>query len=218
MTEIPTSTCECCGHVAPSATFTIYGSAGASSLLCAECFNEEAALVMGVPVPDPAEFEPLTLRVGGRRHTFLFHVYLNPGGLGIRAREHDPVDPEGGYEFAVLVPATTPSKMAYDKLVKKIRKGIQTRSLTTDRSRLKEDRAVGRFGHENLVIDGREVTWDQFREILNCYEGWQFRLEVLDPSDDPYGDDSKKQTRSEPTGESRFSSEGLGRLLPSSFH
>jgi hypothetical protein len=123
---------------------------------------------MDVPIPDPAEFAPLTVSVGARRHTFVFHVYLNPGGLGIRAREHDPRDPEGGYEFAVLVPASTPSKVAYETLVKKIRKGIRTKSLTSDGSRLKEDLAVGRFGYESLVIDGREVTWDEFRQILNC--------------------------------------------------
>ena len=219
MTKIPTSTCKHCGHTASSASFTTLSSAGSSSLLCGKCFNKAVAQAMEVPVPDPAEFAPLTVSVGARRHTFVFHVYLNPGGLGIGAREHEPRDPEGGFEFEVLVPAIIPSKLAYEMLVKKIKKGIRTKSLTSDGSRLKEHVAVGRFRYESLVIDGGEVTWDEFRQILNCYEGWQFRLEVLDPSDDPYRDSLSQQTEPESSDNSTFSTNSsLGRLPPSSFH
>ena len=35
-----------------------------------------------------------------------------------------------------------------------------------------------------LVIDGREVSWDQFGQMLMTFEGWQFKLEIKDPSDE----------------------------------
>ena len=35
-----------------------------------------------------------------------------------------------------------------------------------------------------LVIDGREVTWEHFGRMLMSFEGWQFRLEIHDRSDE----------------------------------
>jgi hypothetical protein len=35
-----------------------------------------------------------------------------------------------------------------------------------------------------LVIDGRRVEWNDFGATLMAFEGWQFRLELLDPSDE----------------------------------
>jgi hypothetical protein len=34
-----------------------------------------------------------------------------------------------------------------------------------------------------LVIDGREVSWEEFGRMLAAFEGWQFRMEIVDPSD-----------------------------------
>jgi hypothetical protein len=35
-----------------------------------------------------------------------------------------------------------------------------------------------------LVIDGREVSWEDFGQMLMTFEGWQFRLEIGDRSDE----------------------------------
>ena len=35
-----------------------------------------------------------------------------------------------------------------------------------------------------LVIDGRDVSWDQFGRMLMSFEGWQFRLAIRDRSED----------------------------------
>jgi len=35
-----------------------------------------------------------------------------------------------------------------------------------------------------LVIDGREVSWEQFGEMLMTFEGFQFKLQIVDSSDD----------------------------------
>jgi hypothetical protein len=34
------------------------------------------------------------------------------------------------------------------------------------------------------VIDGRELTWDDFGRLLSSYEGWQFKLEIRDRTDE----------------------------------
>jgi len=35
-----------------------------------------------------------------------------------------------------------------------------------------------------VIIDGRRVEWDDFGAMLLAFEGWRFRLEMLDPSDE----------------------------------
>jgi hypothetical protein len=32
------------------------------------------------------------------------------------------------------------------------------------------------------VIDGHEITWEQFGRMLMSFEGWQFKLEIHDRS------------------------------------
>lgn len=35
-----------------------------------------------------------------------------------------------------------------------------------------------------LVIDGREISWNDFGLMLSAFEGWQFKLEIVDRSDE----------------------------------
>jgi hypothetical protein len=36
-----------------------------------------------------------------------------------------------------------------------------------------------------VVIDGREISWEQFGRMLMTFEGWQFKLQILDRSEEP---------------------------------
>ena len=42
----------------------------------------------------------------------------------------------------------------------------------------------GRRRVPQLVIDGREVSWDEFGRMLMSFEGWQFRLAIRDRSEE----------------------------------
>jgi hypothetical protein len=35
-----------------------------------------------------------------------------------------------------------------------------------------------------LVIDGREVSWEEFGRMLMTFEGWQSRMEIRDRSEE----------------------------------
>jgi hypothetical protein len=35
-----------------------------------------------------------------------------------------------------------------------------------------------------VVIDGRRVDWTDFGAMLMAFEGWQFRVDLVDPSDE----------------------------------
>lgn len=36
-----------------------------------------------------------------------------------------------------------------------------------------------------MVIDGREFSWEEFGRMLLTHEGWQFKLEIVDSSQEP---------------------------------
>jgi hypothetical protein len=41
------------------------------------------------------------------------------------------------------------------------------------------------YGHPPLiVIDGKEITWKDFGQMLKAYEGFKFKLEIFDRSED----------------------------------
>ena len=35
-----------------------------------------------------------------------------------------------------------------------------------------------------IVIDGKEISWNEFGQMLMTYEGFNFKLEIFDRSDD----------------------------------
>ena len=35
-----------------------------------------------------------------------------------------------------------------------------------------------------VVVDGQEISWEDFGRMISAFEGWQFRLEILDRSDE----------------------------------
>ena len=51
------------------------------------------------------------------------------------------------------------------------------------RGTIKWDEAQG--GQVPLaIIDGREIKWDELGRMLMTYEGWQFKLEIRDKSEE----------------------------------
>ena len=43
----------------------------------------------------------------------------------------------------------------------------------------------GDYGHPPLiVIDGKEIRWDEFGRMLMTYEGFHFKLEIFDRSEE----------------------------------
>ena len=52
-----------------------------------------------------------------------------------------------------------------------VRGQIDSDQSTTDRTPL-------------IVVDGREISWEQFGQMLMTFEGSQFKMEILDPSDE----------------------------------
>jgi hypothetical protein len=119
----------------------------------------------------------------GRQREFSIECHFNGIGFTIRAREK--ASPDSGYEFAVY--SETSWSNALRRLRAKIRRELATRYLTRSHGypRLLDDRMKGRvtFDSEHgvgLVVDGTELTLDEFAQLLSTYEGWEFELNIVD--------------------------------------
>jgi hypothetical protein len=115
----------------------------------------------------------------GKRREFALELLETGSGYFVRATEH--VSGNDGYAFAAH--SETDPYLALGRLRRRIHKELATRYLTEDdhHLRLGHDVAVGHISYEGIVVDGRYLSFDDFAAILASYEGWQFKLEIVDP-------------------------------------
>ncbi|MGH8210323.1 MAG: DUF7713 domain-containing protein [Steroidobacteraceae bacterium] len=163
--------------------------------LCGRCFNEEVAR-LGELNFEHVQFEPVEMMdAAGEPHRFQFCVRLHGEHVALEAFELKNGAP-GGYTFEILGDPECDLFALMAQLIERMRRALTRRHLERDegaaRLRIADFLVRGRIewdenedGHfPLLVIDGREVTWEQFGQMLMSYEGWQFKLEIKDPSDE----------------------------------
>ena len=195
---IMTCICQECQNEKRDLGFTSinFGDGKLPKIFCQTCFNKYAAEKMGVPVPNPAEFPPIKLfDCIGKEHTFYFEVRLSTG-LGMIASEIDNENNPYGYEFSILKHPSTPSTEVYSQLLEKIKRGLSVRYLRSsdydefypNRLYIKDDAIIGRIEQKEdtpmVVIDGKEYTWEDLGKFVSSHEGFNFRLECIDPYED----------------------------------
>ena len=190
--EIP---CEQCGTLTPSYDLVTTGSiATGYRQLCSACFNREVAEMVGWEGFEHTRFAPVTLNDRqGAAHEFHFRSFLCGTGLVLEAFELVDGQP-GGYHFSVLGDPEADPLARLAQLIDKMRQALAVQHLNEDDYGLRiADLCVrGRIecGEDGpgeppcLVIDGRELTWDDFGRLLSSYEGWQFKLEIRDRTDE----------------------------------
>jgi len=155
--------------------------------LCSRCFNEEVAR-SGQLAFEHIGFEPVDMSdaAGIKRR---FHFLLRHLGDRVALEAFEVQGGErGGYEFQILDDAEVDLFELIARLVERMRRALALRHLVDDGSHLSiADMSVrGRVNCDPasdyrvpvLVIDGREVSWEQFGQMLMAFEGWQFKLEI----------------------------------------
>ncbi len=163
--------------------------------LCGQCFNAESAKLGGLDKFEHLNFEPVRIfDCEGQAHDFHFRTHLFLPGVALNAFELRDGEP-AGYEFQIIGDPEDDLFALFGRLVEKIRRALSIRHLKSGslglqiadqvvRGRIKwDEEGDGRV--PLLVIDGAEIPWDQFGRMLMSFTGWQFRLEVLDKSDEP---------------------------------
>ena len=140
-------------------------------------------------------FAPLRLRdADDNDHEFHFRSLLLVGQLSLEAFELATDDEPTGYRFQILGEAGSEPFALLGQLIQKMKRALSMKHLQADAGRLQiaEMTVRGRLesnGDEGasqpcVIIDGRRIEWEDLGAMLLAFEGWQFRLEMLDPSDE----------------------------------
>jgi len=188
--------CHTCGRAIAGVESVHYGSIDSGYRdLCNRCFNEEVAEKGEIDFSH-VQFEPLDVPDAvGASHRFHFEVRLLGDKVSLEAFELVAGGP-GGYEFQVLGDAEADLFELMGQMVPRIRRLLSQQHLKTDthipglhiadflvRGRITwDDNEDGRL--PMLVIDGKEISWNHFGRMMMSFEGWQFRLEIKDRSEE----------------------------------
>lgn len=188
--------CHTCGRAIAGFESVRYGSIETGYRdLCNRCFNEEVARVGEIDFAH-VQFEPLDIPdAAGTVHRFHFEVRLLGDRVSLQAFELVNGDP-GGYEFQVLDDAEADLFDLMGRMIPRIRRLLARQHLRTDDYmpglHIADLMVRGRITSESnefarlpvLVIDGKEISWVQFGRMVMGFEGWQFRLELKDRSEE----------------------------------
>jgi hypothetical protein len=162
--------------------------------LCSRCFNTEIAQLSGLNSFEHLDLKPVRLTDGaGKEHEFHFRTHLFGTGVALDAFEVRGGHP-AGYQFQIIGEPQEDLLVLLRRLIKKIRRGLSRKHLKHEKYGVQiADRVLcgtiewdeAQDGSVPLLnIDGREVTWTEFGRMLMSFEGWQFKLEIRNKSEE----------------------------------
>jgi hypothetical protein len=186
------NTCAACNKPTPGYDIVHFNDPTSPRILCTYCYNATMAASCGLDGFHNARFEPLdVVDQNGLRHVFHFRYRLFVTGVSLDAFELSD-DTPSGYQFRVIGEPEDEPFEVLGRLVKKIKGALSTRHLEeTPHGLLIADHGIVRGNIECdlddpyrqmplLIIDGQEITWAEFGQILTSYEGWRFKLKILE--------------------------------------
>ena len=194
--EVITGICSNCGSevldcdIAMSGYFIGVGYRNLCSLCYAVNAEASAALIRF----EPHKFDPVqVIDCQGVPHDF--RLRMNCFGPGVALNAYEIV--EGflrGYQFQIIGDPEEDPMVLLGRLVEKMRRALAVKHLVAGecgvrianhgvvRGLIKWDGCEE--GVPYLNVDGQEVTWDELGRMLLTYEGWQFKLEIRDKSEE----------------------------------
>ena len=187
--------CAACSAEVPSYDTVSYGSIeDGYRMLCTKCFNADVASRIGLEEFENVQFDQIAMTdAAGKAHEFHFRTHLLGSMVSLEAFELKRGAP-GGYQFQILGDPEDDLLSLLGRLVERMRRRLAVRHIEssehgtqivdkTVRAQIDWDETMdGRV--PLLIIDGQEVSWDEFGQMLMTFEGWQFRLEVGDRSEE----------------------------------
>ncbi len=171
-----------------------FGTREQSRNLCLRCYNNGLVEEYGLDF-EHADFEPVKLKdARGVERIFEFDTFHFVSGVSLTAFELRDGE-RRGYEFKVMGAPECDLLELFGRLFQKMQRGLALRHLADGEGGLSigdTHTARGRITcdldrDERLplvVVDGQELSWEQFGSMLMSYEGWQFKLELRDMTDE----------------------------------
>ncbi|WP_237179705.1 DUF7713 domain-containing protein [Paraburkholderia sacchari] len=97
-----------------------------------------------------------------------------------------------GYRFQLIGEADDDVFVLLGRLVEKMRRALSVRHIDFRERRIIDSTGRGHIEWDEshagrlplVVVDGTEVSWNELGQMLMSMEGWQFRLDIADPSEE----------------------------------
>lgn len=187
--------CEVCGEITPGYDIVSCGSIERGyRQLCGRCFNAEVAKLSGLEEFANFRLKPIGITdCAGETHQFHFQTRLHGDVVALDAFELRDGDP-AGYRFQIVGDPEDDLFALLGQLIQKIRRTLSIKHLTDNGNglRIADQTVRGRIEWDDsqdgrvplIAVDGREISWENFGRMLMTFEGWQFKLEIRDPSDE----------------------------------
>jgi hypothetical protein len=187
--------CEKCGEITPGYDTVHYGSMDSGyRQLCTQCFNAEVAELHGLDDFENIRLDPIGLTdCAGEEHQFHFQTRLLGGIVSLEAFELREGNP-AGYKYQLIGDPEEDLFALLGRLIQRIRKALSVKHVEDGKCGIQiiESTVRGRIEWDEdedgrvplMIVDGREISWDEFGQMLMGLEGWQFKLEIFDPSDE----------------------------------
>ena len=189
-------TCEACHQLTAAHDVVNYGAMeGGYRQLCGRCFNAAAASRLGLTDFEHISFEPVCMAdARGDKHEFHFRTRLLGPGIALDAFELRHGCP-AGYEFQAVGDLQDDPLELLGKLIGRMRRALAVVHLEDSAHGPQvSDRLILRGTIDNdpdvdervprVVIDGRDISWDELGRMVATFEGWQFKLEFRDRSEE----------------------------------
>ena len=187
--------CNSCGTAVQTYDGVYLSDERTNRFLCSKCYNETVSEIMGLNF-DHLSFHPITLAdKENENHTFHFQTRLIGDNVLIQALEIKDGKPKG-YEFSVHGDAEDDLFYLFRKLIERVRRGLEQRHIEpsdlTPYRITGEDIVRGHITWDDdtggevpcLVIDGKELSWHEFGRMLMSYEGFHFKLQIFEGSEE----------------------------------
>ncbi|WP_199545433.1 DUF7686 domain-containing protein [Paraburkholderia kururiensis] len=185
--------CEQCNEMTPRWDIVHFASGnGGREMLCSSCFNARIAEFIGATGFKSLKFTPIRMvDCNGGSHEFHFQIRLLGKEVALNAFELCG-DRPAGYRFQLIGEYCDDVFELSGRLIERIRRALHLRHVDflqgyiinrTLRGRIERDESQqGRL--PIVVIDGREVSWNNLGQMLVNMEGYQFRLDIVDLSEE----------------------------------
>ena len=165
------------------------------NFLCSKCYNESISKAIGLNF-DHLSFHPVVLTDrDGMNHTFHFQTRLFGDKVHIQALEIIKGGPKG-YKFSVHGHAEDDLFALFEKLVNRMRRELERKHIEPSdftRYRITNENVVrGQITWDDdtdgavpcFVIDGKELSWHEFGRMLMSYEGFHFKFEIFEGTEE----------------------------------
>ncbi len=191
------STCDSCNATLQAHNNIILKIGDGYQHLCTSCYNEVMSEYHGVDFENVG-FDPIDLvDKEGVEHTFSFHTRLFGDKVAMEAFEELEGD-KSGYQFQVIGRTKDDILSLYQSLYEKMKRGLEQKHIEpnnliqwsefsiTDPGIVRGHitSAIDDASTPMVIIDGHEVSWDDFGKMVATYVGFNFKMELFDKSEE----------------------------------